>query len=285
VITTNSYGCVPFHLGEELYAARGVELARLSGKIARNVAGPVGEPGTVQVAGCLPPPFGSYLPEKFDPILAPKILAELAAAQAPYVDLWIAETMSSIADLEAAAAAASDGKPLWTAFCLADDTDPAAPRLRSGEPLAAAALRAVELGSVAVLINCTRPEIVGEGIRVLVATLAGSPHVQIGAYPNAFETKEMKAVGHSENQANQVLMGMRNIDEDVLVKAVREWVKDGASIIGGCCGIYPEHIAMLAAAKLEAPEQSRSTSGHADKSETILEETGGLGRQIIETKA
>jgi S-methylmethionine-dependent homocysteine/selenocysteine methylase len=261
VITTNSYGCVPFHLGEDLYASRGVELAALSGKIAREVAGPVGQPGTVQVAGSLPPPFGSYMPENFDPVRAPVILAELAAAQAPYVDLWIAETMSSIADLEAAAAAvAADGKPLWTAFCLADDADPKVPRLRSGEPLATAALRAVELGSVAVLINCTRPEIVGAAIRVLVATLTGSPHVRVGSYPNAFETKEMKAPGYS---ANAVLMGVRDIDEDVLVKAVLEWVKDGASIIGGCCGIYPEHIAMLTAMRSGAIEKSPPSLGQS----------------------
>jgi S-methylmethionine-dependent homocysteine/selenocysteine methylase len=248
LITTNAYACVPFHIGEEVYAARGIQLARSAAKIARNVAGPIGQPGSVLVAGCLPPPFGSYLPEKFDAVRAPIILKELAAAQAGYVDIWIAETLSSIADMEAAVGASVEyGKPTWAAFCLADGPDQSVPRLRSGEALADAGRRAAELGCVAVLINCTRPELIGAGIKALVSTLADYPDVRIGAYPNSFETKEMKAVGYS---SNSTLMSMRPISEAEFVGPVREWVKNGASIIGGCCGIYPEHIAMLVAANL-----------------------------------
>ncbi|MCW8994263.1 MAG: homocysteine S-methyltransferase family protein, partial [Psychromonas sp.] len=38
IITVNSYACVPFHLGEELYEERGCELAEKAAKIARDVA-------------------------------------------------------------------------------------------------------------------------------------------------------------------------------------------------------------------------------------------------------
>jgi S-methylmethionine-dependent homocysteine/selenocysteine methylase len=38
VITTNSYAVVPFHIGDERFAARGRELAELSGQLARRAA-------------------------------------------------------------------------------------------------------------------------------------------------------------------------------------------------------------------------------------------------------
>ena len=64
VITTNSYAIVPFHLGDERFAARGLELAELSGRLARQ--GADAAPSPVQVAGSLPPLFGSYRPDLFD---------------------------------------------------------------------------------------------------------------------------------------------------------------------------------------------------------------------------
>ena len=75
----------------------------------------------------------------FEPERAPALLAELVAGQSAYVDLWLAETQSSMAEARASAAAvADDPRPLWISFTL--DDDPAAPpRLRSGEPVAEAA--------------------------------------------------------------------------------------------------------------------------------------------------
>jgi S-methylmethionine-dependent homocysteine/selenocysteine methylase len=202
------------------------------------------------------------LPEQFDAVRAPIILAELAAAQAGFVDFWLAETLSSIADLEAAVGAAAEyGKPIWAAFCLADGPEQTVPRLRSGETLVDAALRAAELGCVAVLINCTRPELIGDGVKALIAALSGHSEVRIGAYPNSFEGKAMKAVGN--DSYTKTLMSMKPISEDEFLGPVREWVKLGASIIGGCCGIYPEHIAMLAAANLSTDRMDADLLAHA----------------------
>ena len=63
VITTNSYALVPFHIGAERFAAEGERLAALAGQLAREVAD---EQGAVQVAGSLPPLFGSYRADLFD---------------------------------------------------------------------------------------------------------------------------------------------------------------------------------------------------------------------------
>jgi homocysteine S-methyltransferase len=64
VITTNSYALVPFHIGDARFVAEGEGLAALAGQLAREVADE--QPGSVQVAGSLPPLFGSYRADLFD---------------------------------------------------------------------------------------------------------------------------------------------------------------------------------------------------------------------------
>ena len=64
VITTNSYALVPFHIGEERFAAEGASLAARAGRLAREVAD--ASPRAVRVAGSLPPVCGSYRPDLVD---------------------------------------------------------------------------------------------------------------------------------------------------------------------------------------------------------------------------
>ena len=68
IVTTNSYAVVPFHIGEDVFAARAPELLRLSGELARAAADAAAR--DVQVAASVPPMFGSYQPDKFDPDMA-----------------------------------------------------------------------------------------------------------------------------------------------------------------------------------------------------------------------
>ncbi|MEM1332617.1 MAG: homocysteine S-methyltransferase family protein [Actinomycetota bacterium] len=70
VITTNNYAVVPFHLGDDVFRARGAELVDLAGQLARRAAHESGE-RPVRVAGSLPPLFGSYEPEHVDPARRP----------------------------------------------------------------------------------------------------------------------------------------------------------------------------------------------------------------------
>ena len=63
VITSNSYAVVPFHIGEARFAQEGQALAALAGELARRAVQASGK--AVQVAGSLPPLFGSYRPDLF----------------------------------------------------------------------------------------------------------------------------------------------------------------------------------------------------------------------------
>lgn len=242
VITTNSYALVPFHLGEARFAARGRELADLAGRVARQVA----DRSThhkVAVAGSLPPLFGSYRPDLYDDARAQEILAPLVAGLAPHVDHWLVETQSAVAEVEAAAKGlAGTDKPVWFSFTLEDGADDAqqTPRLRSGEAVTEAVRRAAELGAAAILFNCSQPEVMGPALDAATKALAGKPGIKLGVYANAFPPQPKDA------EANSTLHELRDdLDPRGYLGFVQGWIGKGATIVGGCCGIGPEHIATM----------------------------------------
>lgn len=238
VIITNNYAVVPFHLGEERLAARGRELTELAGVLARRAADAADR--RVVVAGSLPPLFGSYRPDLFDADRAPELLAMVADALAPNVDLFVAETQSLVAEAAASAkAAAAHGLPIWLGMTLADERHDEAPRLRGGETVSAAAELAARVGAEALLFNCSHPEVM---LAAIVEARAVLPdHVEVGAYANAFEPTEVQL------GANEVIREHRaDVDHGGYLPFVESWLEAGATIVGGCCGIMPRHIVDLA---------------------------------------
>lgn len=237
VITTNNYAVVPFHLGDERFAARGAELCDLAGRLARDVAAEADR--EVLVAGSMPPLFGSYEPGDFDPGRAPARLAVIAGALAPHVDVFLAETQSSIAEARAvAAAAAPHAKPVWLSFSLSDDPPPDRSVLRSGESVADASAAAHELGAEALLFNCSRPEVMEAAVVEACATRRED--LAVGVYANAFE---QKVAGYSARAT--VLDHRADLDRGGYTGFVERWLDAGAEIVGGCCGIMPHHIGEL----------------------------------------
>ncbi|MGE6321701.1 homocysteine S-methyltransferase family protein [Pseudomonas oryzihabitans] len=240
VITSNSYAVVPFHIGEARFAAEGEALAARAGQLARQAVVASGQP--VRVAGSLPPLFGSYRPDLFEPARVDEVLQPLIRGLAPHVDLWLAETQSSLAEVRAIAARLpGDGKPLWLSFTLKDEDVDEIPRLRSGEPVAEAAQLAVELGAGALLFNCSQPEVMAAALDTARATFAAAGiEIPFGAYANAFPPQPEEAT------ANDGLDPLRpDLDPPGYLSFAQDWQARGASLIGGCCGIGPEHIAVL----------------------------------------
>lgn len=241
VITTNSYAVVPFHIGEARFAAEGQALAALAGELARRAVQASGK--AVRVAGSLPPLFGSYRPDLFDASRAAELLTPLVAGLAPHVDLWLAETQSSTVEARAIRAGIpQDGKPFWLSFTLKDEDTDEVPRLRSGEPVADAAAVAAELGVETLLFNCSQPEVIGAAIDAARQTFERlGVKIHIGAYANAFPPQPKEAT------ANDGLDPLRDdLDPPGYLQWAADWQKRGASHLGGCCGIGPEHIAVLA---------------------------------------
>lgn len=240
VITSNSYAVVPFHIGEARFAAEGEALAARAGQLARQAVVASGQP--VRVAGSLPPLFGSYRPDLFEPARVDEVLQPLIRGLAPHVDLWLAETQSSLAEVRAIAAGLpDDGKPLWLSFTLKDEDVDEVPRLRSGEPVAEAAQLAVALGAGALLFNCSQPEVMAAALDSARETFAAAGvEIPFGAYANAFPPQPEEAT------ANDGLDPLRpDLDPPGYLSFAQDWQARGASLIGGCCGIGPEHIAVL----------------------------------------
>ena len=242
VITVNSYAVVPFHLGDDRFSARGLELADLAGRLARDAADESDR--EILVAGSLPPLFGSYEPQLFDPVRAPALYDVLVEAQRPFVDLWIAETVSSIAEGRAIADAvdrSSSDRDLWISLTVSDEDTARPVPLRSGESVIAA-VDALAGRCSAMLFNCSSPEAITLALQELRHALGvAHPTVRFGAYANAFEPKP------EDYAANEVLLDARpELTPQRYLTIVSEWLEGGATIVGGCCQIHTEHIEALA---------------------------------------
>lgn len=240
VLTTNNYAVVPFHIGEEQFYAKGGRLTALSGRLAREAAAPYGS----RVAGSIPPLFGSYRPDLFIPEQAPALLEIIIEALSAHIDIWLAETISCIDEALAVAKALSgDNRPFWASFTLLDgpEAQVETPRIRSNELVVDAVDAAIASGASAVLFNCSQPEVMSSAIDT-AARVTGSLNkdLQIGVYANAFPPQQ------SDAAANSNLLEIRSdLNPQGYLGFAESWCRQGATIIGGCCGIGPEHITAL----------------------------------------
>ena len=235
IATTNTYAVLPDRM-EKFGGADQLEaLLETAARIARDARD---AHGSGRVAASLGPLGASYRPDlRFTDEQAVALYAPVVQVQAAYVDLYIAETVSSV---EAAgncvhAMTRLTDKPCWLALSTDDDDGT---RLRSGEPLADA-LAVLDHDRVeAVLINCTRPESVAEALKILSAS--GKP---IGAYANGF-TRITQAF-LSDAPTSDTLTARKDLSPEAYADFAQTWVEAGATIIGGCCEVGPAHIAEL----------------------------------------
>lgn len=136
------------------------------------------------------------------------------------VDLVLIETMNTSREARIALEQVLEaGGRAWVSFVCADGG-----RLLSGEPLVEAA-RAVEAdGAEAVLVNCSPIAETETCLRLLADACRGP----IGAYPNV----EGRAAAP--------------VEPEPFADALARWHADlGVSLLGGCCGTTPAHIAAL----------------------------------------
>lgn len=242
VITTNSYAVVPFHIGEQRFAADGKSLAQLSGRLAKTAVQNSGK--SVKIAGSLPPMFGSYRADLIQVHRFAEIAQPLIDGLSPYVDIWLCETQSAIIEpMSIKPLLPKDQRPFWVSFTLIDDKPTLEPLLRSGETVKSAVQKMRDLGVQAILFNCCQPEVIEQAIAITKDCLQQlqASHIQIGAYANAFAPQAEDAT------ANEGLDEVRkDLDPQAYLHWAQKWTAAGATIVGGCCGIGVEYIAKLA---------------------------------------
>jgi S-methylmethionine-dependent homocysteine/selenocysteine methylase len=236
IILTNTYGTIRRRFAESDVTDRFTKLNRLAGELACRARDNT-DPG-VLIAGSLPPYFGSYRPdlthdfERIEPMYR-----EQASLLAPYVDLFICETMSTADEARGAVSgAASTGKPVWVSWTVNDD---ASGTLRSGESLGEAWAGLAGLPVSGLLLNCSAPEAIGAAI----PELAGLSQWPVGGHGNAFGGVPEGWFG--KNDGLDVLGKRDDLHPEGYARQVAKWIDAGAKLVGGCCEIGPAHIARM----------------------------------------
>ena len=247
VITTNTYACVPaaFATDGGGFPDDVVELIQAGGALAakaRDIAVSEGlSHARPLVAGCLPPLHESYRADRVgDYHELASTYRVIVDAIAPSSDVLLCETMHSTAEAFAAAEAANEaGLPVWVSFTVSEiDVG----NLRSGESIAEGVAAIAGVTNVeAVMLNCSSPEAITFALSLLAQA---APDLMIGVYANGF-SDEFRASASD----NDPVPTYREYDDlltpEAFARIADDWRQQGASIIGGCCGIFPEHIASV----------------------------------------
>jgi S-methylmethionine-dependent homocysteine/selenocysteine methylase len=205
------------------------ELGRRAVRLARESV-----PARARVAGSIAPLEDCYCPDRSPGAASRGEHRELARMLADAgVDLLLCETFPH--GVEAAVAveeAARTGLETWVALTAGPDAS-----LMTPEAMREAARACVGAGARAVLVNCvpaTRTLAYVEALAEL--------GVPCGAYANAGDVRE--GIGWSADAEQGALA------YEALAHA---WIEAGATIVGGCCGTGPAHVARLARGVVQAP--------------------------------
>ncbi|WP_129786724.1 homocysteine S-methyltransferase [Promicromonospora panici] len=166
-------------------------------------------------------------------------VAELAAWHRPRVemladagpDVLALETIPDLDEAEALmSVVAGTGVPVWLTYSIDGD------RTRAGQPLAEAFALARDVPEVvAVGVNCCAPSDVSAAIAI-AGEVTGKPVI---VYPNSgegWDARRRTWVGLSQHSAQEA----------------RQWVADGARIVGGCCRVSSADIENIARAVVGA---------------------------------
>lgn len=235
VATTNTYPVLYDRLKRAGLTERRHELwdiAALAATKARD------EHGSGLVAASIGPLIASYRPDICPPAdEAEKLYDEIVDHLAPQCDFLLIETMSSIDQAEGALRATKKiNKPVWIAMSV-EDFD--GTKLRSGEELVDIKSTLNNYKPDALLINCSRPEVVDDALKII-----GQFGYPFGAYANGF-TKISD--GFLEDAPTVAALEQRkDLPPYAYADFAMSWVENGATIVGGCCEVGPDHIKELA---------------------------------------
>ena len=194
----------------------------------------------VKILGSLPPLETSY---RADLILCEeemdKQYSEIANILKDKVDIIICETMASALEAKCALRSAlNTNMPVWVSWTLHGNQMNTLP---SGETINDAFAELAGLEPEAYLVNCCAANLVTPSLKVLNKLT----DVSLGAYANAeniqIESNSFQSKLAEERHRDSAI----EIDEKTYLKEASKWIREGASIIGGCCRTRPSYIKEL----------------------------------------
>ena len=235
VIIANTYATAPQHVAAAGYGDRAREINVRSAELALEAREAAAD-GPAWVAGSLSLMAPGFLSSNRQ---APIEHAEGLRRQAEWlaeagVDLLVLEMLRDIEwSVAAVDAALSAGLPVWSGFsCVADDGGALMTQGRVGEPVPFEdALRAVTgRGETLVAVMHSEIDDTGPGLEC-ARRVCEAP---LGAWPNC------GTIEPPDWQFTNVAT------PESFADVAARWVEAGVKVVGGCCGLGPEHIRAMA---------------------------------------
>ncbi|ASP33586.1 homocysteine S-methyltransferase family protein [Labrenzia sp. VG12] len=210
--------------------------------------------GSGLIAGCLGPLGWSYSHDGAPSETASTALyEEICRLQEDKVDLFVIETIASLSQARASLSAAQQfGKPVWIGLTVDDQNGK---ELRSGEPLDIVLKELERFEPDAVLLNCSVPEAITTGLGIL-----GQSGFRTGAYANGFTAIKPEFLKKGSSVSN--LSARTDLTPSAYADHATTWIDLGATIIGGCCEVGPEHIAELSRRFAKATASDTGAAHH-----------------------
>ena len=234
-ITLNSYSVTPQKLKrynlEELF----IPLQKSAIKAAIEAKKSSSFETDTKIIGCLPPLVMSYKTDiGLDKNEAKDTYKKIVEIQEPHVDILCCETVCSIEEAHIATETAlTTDKKVWLSFCVKEENGTF---LRSGEYLEDA-LREFDNSKIdSFLINCAPPEAIHSSIKVMKNF--SKPY---GALPNAFVTVNDLDIHNDVS----ILKKRSDLNINKFTSEILSYIKNNASIVGGCCEVGPKYIEAL----------------------------------------
>lgn len=238
IITTNSYGIIRGDLAKEGLEDKYLELNQIAGNLAEQSVADTN--AQVLIAGSLPPQNGSYRPDRvLDEAIIRPLYEEQVEILNSYVDLFICETMSTIAEARTACEAAlQSSRPVIVGLTLHDQQKSC---LRSGESLADAIAILEKLDIAGIVANCCLPERISDAMPDLVKASVNFK----GGYANAFTQVPSGWLLDGDKETDGRLGLREDLSPARYSEFVHDWIDNGANFVGGCCGTTAEHTASI----------------------------------------
>ena len=187
-------------------------------------------PTSHRVAGSIAPLEDCYRPDLSPPESRAEHREMARALADAGCDILLCETFPHVGEaIVAVEEAVQTGLETWLALTAGPNAD-----LLSPQEMTAAAGAAIGRGATAILVNCTPAESTLLFIRQLADDF---PQVRIGAYANAGSPDNH--IGWSSDSS---------FGAEKYSKIAKKWIEAGATLIGGCCGTGPAHIASISRA-------------------------------------
>ena len=226
IITTNTFRTTPRTYIKAGYSKEdAISISKKSFDMAINAAKSATENNEILIAGSLSPLEDCYEPDEFPGIdIALKEFEQLSNwFHGSGIDIILLETMGNFNEITIAIEALKNHSiPIWLSVVLKNSSE-----ILDGTHIERVAYFAMKSNVEVILINCTPLDTTSKALELLLKCWSRN----WGVYPNAGTSMPSKDGLFS-----------KIVDDEYFCKHINNFINQGASIVGSCCGSTPNMI-------------------------------------------